>query len=84
MDKVSASIIDEVANGDVYVRDDYSGRGMYGDITYAVECENINTFATLLIQAVIMAVDSGDEELVSKFEQWDPRFDNMGLGIVVY
>ena len=55
---------------------DYSGRGMYGAETFAVE---FNASAMDLLNSVI-----NESELFTEVEAGQLRLDNMGLGLVLY
>jgi len=71
-------------NEDYEVRDDYSGRCMYGDTTYAIIVSNPLTLVAALGQLFI----EGPQE---EFLEADPppefrnlKVDSMGRGVVVY
>lgn len=85
MKKEVAEAIAEVAP-DLELRDDYSGRGMYGKNTYAICCDDITDLVGAAIEAVIdaMSDDRTDDawEIQRAFERI--RSDSMGLGQVFY
>lgn len=81
-----------VAYGDqtgaeITLRDDYSGRGMYGRTVAAVECD----FGTLVAAAAaagadLVAAADGDQDAASELidDLARIRSDNMGLGMIYY
>lgn len=76
----------EVDGVDLRLRDDYSGRGMFGEKTHAIVCDRLNEFL------VALATTAGELGLAGKDEDLeqitlacqDLRQDQMGLGIVLY
>lgn len=56
----------EAVNGDV--RDNYSGRGMFGKTCYAIDCND----------PVHTIIEAGKNGLPT------PKIDNMGKGFIVY
>lgn len=68
------------------IRDDYSGRGMYGDNTFAVVFDCQSDFQNALVFAAYAigrddSPDSAEDDLQALSSL---RLDSMGLGIVVY
>lgn len=72
------AIVDELANIhpwlEASVREEYSGRGMYGDTVVAIIMEEDDRVA-LGYAAALAGVDYRDVPR---------RADNMGLGVVIY
>lgn len=67
---------------DIEVRDDYSGRGMYGKITHAIVADSLcDLIPALLCHAAYDYVAVVEDGL---FDDFKLRQDNMGLGIVLY
>jgi len=67
---------------DIEVRDEYSGRGMYGKTTYAIITDSItDLIPALLCHAAYDYVDIVADGL---FDNFKLRQDSMGLGIVLY
>jgi hypothetical protein len=66
----------------VEIRDDYSGRGMYGKTTYAVVVDS----ACDLIPSLLRHAAHNYVEVVAEgiFDDFELRQDDMGLGIVLY
>ena len=86
MELYLAEKIAENSYDEVEVREDYSGRGMYGETTAALTAESLSSIIVGMVRAAVELADSEDdasvEELVDFAEGM--RTDNMGLGIVVY
>ena len=74
--------LDNVTCGEARLRDDYSGRGMYGETTYAISGDFDHADVA---EAVAEIYDSGDADA---FDLKPAHFryvtDDMGLGIVIY
>ena len=74
------------ASGDL--RPMYSGRGMYGDSTYAVVFDNEKDFKDAMVDiAFQLGIGSergfeGEDEIADELKRL--RIDNLGLSIVVY
>jgi len=89
MDKHIAEGIEEGAQDfgkEVEVREDYSGRGMYGDTTTALIASDISDVIVGMIQFAVNMKEAEDDEtidLICKTAE-HLRTDQMGLGIVVY
>lgn len=67
--------------GNVEVRDNYSGRGMFGRICYGIVCDEYEFFETL---GNIM-VDGTEEEREEVAEYISNiKRDNMGLDMIYY
>lgn len=64
------------------LRDEYSGRGMYGDKTAAIEFDSESDFYSAL--AEVMECDIEDREEVAKYLRGRVNIDSMGRGIIVY
>ena len=89
MDKHIAEGIEEGAQDfgkEVEVREDYSGRGMYGETTTALIASDISDVIVGMIQyAVYMKEEENDDAIDLLCETVEYlRTDQMGLGIVVY
>jgi len=63
----------------IEIRDNYSGRGMYGKTTFAVVVDSVcDLIPALLRQA------QEDPESIPDVSTFTLRQDNMGLGVVLY
>jgi hypothetical protein len=83
MTSAQATFLEEILsyNMGVEIRDDYSGRGMYGEKTYAlvVDGSHSDVINCILNSGVDLEKGLDDEET------WDLRFDSMGRSsIVIY
>lgn len=65
---------------DCEIRDDYSGRYMFGRQTHALVVSNL---ADLLGPAIEQAAYLDEDELPD-FEDFKPQVDDMGLEVVIY
>lgn len=66
-------------------RDDYSGRGMYGESTFAVCYDDTGDFESALLNAAFDLGKNGDGDVEEVLhEMKNLRKDSMGMGIVVY
>lgn len=83
-----------VENGyDMELYEDYSGRGMFGDTTTGVVCDNLNVFlasvSEIFFEMILDAKDLGDDfdtesaEILSK-SVGRIRVDNLGKNIIIY
>lgn len=65
------------------IREEYSGRSMYGKTTTAIECDSQSDFLELMFAAVLHAGDTGEVP-----ECWGDEngisMDSMGRGVIVY
>lgn len=66
---------------DIEMDKDYSGRGMFGDTTYAVTLSGIASLATLIAVAA-RDLETGHEDFVEDMQNL--RSDNMGREYVYY
>ena len=67
------------------MRDDYSGRGMYGETTYAVCFDSQSDFERALLNAAFDLGQNGADDVEGLLSDLrNLRRDSMGLGIVVY
>lgn len=68
------------------IRDDYSGRGMFGKSEHAVVFDNHTDFHRALVFAAFELGQDGSFEDPESFllDLGNLRLDSMGLGIVVY
>jgi hypothetical protein len=85
MDQKLAELIEYHCNdyGGVSMRDDYSGRGMYGMETYAIVCEE--SPAEILGQLLARVRDEDiDLDELQEVKSFSMRTDSMGLGVVIY
>lgn len=66
---------------DVNIRDNYSGRGMYGDTCFGIDFDSPRDMAKFVIAWAYSAGERGEE-----LPEWLPEFreDSMGRGIIVY
>lgn len=64
------------------IRDDYSGRGMYGKQTFGVVFDSQADFHKALVDAAYIAGEQDDDDM--RQELTGLTLDSMGLGIVVY
>lgn len=83
MTKEQANFFKEALdNDDIYpveIRDDYSGRAMYGETTFAIITDSIcELIPSLLRQA------QEDPDSMPDFSDFNLQQDSMGLGIVLY
>ena len=99
MTEEMANAFDEFSPDEIEIRDDYSGRAMYGELTHAVCFESAGDFQQALA-AVALAIgsDMGEvegtgvvspvylDQLQRLADELRKGFqiDSMGLGIVVY
>ena len=67
---------------DIEVDNDYSGRGMYGDTTYAVTVSGVASLATLIAVAGRSIDSASHEQFVTDMQNL--RSDNMGRDYVYY
>lgn len=85
MDAKLADIIADLLETDGYeasVRDDYSGRGMYGATTHGIDTDA--SPATILGVVISNAEYFVDRDLTPLFPDTGLRWDNMGLGYILY
>jgi hypothetical protein len=72
----------EMHSCEIEVREDYSGRGMYGKSTAAIVCDESNMF-----EAIAGIMESGDEEereYVADNIRYGFKTDSMGYSTVYY
>jgi hypothetical protein len=69
---------------EVEARESYSGRGMFGDTTAAVEFAHWRDLLVAVAQAALDADDEAGEDAELLEELHRLRFDDMGLGHVAY
>ena len=86
MTKKQAEFIVEAAENEglsgVEIYKNYSGRGMYGDTTFAITADNLpDLFAATLRFALEEETDGENEGLLDNFDLCQ---DSMGLGVVIY
>jgi hypothetical protein len=67
---------------DVSIRDDYSGRGMYGRSTYAIAGDFTMNDVIVAVATLFASGDAQDENLCP--DDFTFSQDQMGLGIVIY
>lgn len=67
---------------DIEVDKDYSGRGMYGDTTYAVTVSGVASLASLIAVAGRSIDSASHEQFVTDMQNL--RSDNMGRDYVYY
>lgn len=67
----------------VQVYEDYSGRGMYGETTTALQIDEMQSFYTAL-SIVMEDGDSEDREWVADFLSDGVQWDQLGKGFVIY
>ena len=67
---------------DIEVDKDYSGRGMYGDTTYAVTVSGVASLASLIAVAGRSVDSASHEDFVEDMQNL--RSDNMGREYVYY
>ena len=67
---------------DIEVDNDYSGRGMFGDTTYAVTVSGVASLATLIAVAGRSMNSASHEDFVEDMQNL--RSDNMGRDLVYY
>ena len=91
--QMSRKLFDTLGEYELDVRDDYSGRFMYGATCFAIDVDRVSTavydFINILQEMLEIEVD---EELIEEVKEFldydwssaDIRTDNMGLGYVVY
>ncbi|MGR3218479.1 MAG: hypothetical protein ACUZ8H_01495 [Candidatus Anammoxibacter sp.] len=78
----AAQIIDQYSMNDVEIREDYSGRAMYGGVTDAIVMESVSEFYGSLGR-VMMNGNEDDRRIVGEFLQ-NIRQDSMGLSVIFY
>lgn len=61
------------------IRDDYSGRGMFGKTTTGIVCGSIEEFVKSCVAATLEEPESMEEIFTENI-----RSDNMGLDIIFY
>jgi hypothetical protein len=67
------------------IRDDYSGRGMYGKSTHAVVYDSRGDFESALINAAFEVGARGSDNVEGILgELKNLGTDSMGMGIIVY
>jgi hypothetical protein len=67
------------------IRDEYSGRGMFGKTTYAVVFDSQGEFQRALLYAAYSLGENGADDAEGLLKELcDLGIDSMGLGIVVY
>lgn len=84
MTEAQATFLEEILSYkmDVSVRNDYSGRGMYGEQTYALVVDGSQAD---VINCVMNSGVNLGEEVEATEDKWRLRFDNMGhSSIVIY
>ena len=91
--KISRNIYDLLQSEDLAVRDDYSGRYMYGDRCFGIDVDNPATAVYSIVETLRRIVeyhasepDTVEEaEGLIKSDCWlDSKMDSMGLGYIVY
>jgi hypothetical protein len=65
------------------VREDYSGRAMYGDSTAGVVGSSEDFFEGL-IRTAIEAGRDDDDEMINKLKELNVNTDSMGLDTIFY
>lgn len=85
MTKEQAEFLEKVSiecgNQECDIRDDYSGRSMYGKTTYGVVVSDI----TILLADCINYLRNEDAEDINKVPDFEEfRMDNMGRDIIIY
>lgn len=74
-----ALVNDDLETENDIIRENYSGRGMYGKTTFAIVTDSVSD----LIPALLRQAQE-DPESMPDFSTFVLRQDNMGLGIVLY
>ena len=75
----------EESDEDGEVREDYSGRCMYGETTHAVVFDSKGDYERALVRASYELGVRGSDDVEGVLSDLDNlRTDSMGLGIVVY
>jgi hypothetical protein len=82
MTKEAAEILAECSEAECNVRDDYSGRGMYGKVVHAVSFDSTDDLHTALLEAGFKLGEESNYDLLEELKGLGS--DGMGLGIVVY
>jgi len=90
MKREIAELLNDVSDGKGQLYEGYSGRGMFGNETWAVTFDSTEDYTSSLIDAAYqVGVDCGETmgRVNGEFELDDlknMRTDSMGFGIVVY
>lgn len=69
---------------DLDIREDYSGRGMYGVTTVAVVLDRASDLAAIAFEAGRATAHDRDEAAEAVHDLRNLRQDSMGHGVVVY
>jgi hypothetical protein len=80
-------------NPDLQLYGNYFGRGMYGETTTAITCDNIRDFfyavGDLMYEMILDAMHDGEEYDTSDAEELrnllsNFRQDSLGMGVIIY
>lgn len=63
---------------------DYSGRGMYGDKTHAIVCDDIVDILGPALRVAFELQELEGMDDMPDFDDFDPSVDSMGTGCVIY
>jgi hypothetical protein len=74
-----AIINDDLETENDIIRENYSGRGMYGKTTFAVVVDSVCDLVSALLRQA-----QEDPESIPDVSTFTLRQDNMGLGVVLY
>jgi hypothetical protein len=66
----------------INLRESYSGRGMFGMTTWAIDLDSWNDFTELAVEAAGYMLSAEKQHFLHAIRRM--RSDSMGLGIVVY
>lgn len=69
-------------NFDIQVREDYSGRGMYGKTTTGVVCDDSEIFEA--IASIMTECNEDEREYVANQIRYGFRTDSMGYNTIYY
>jgi hypothetical protein len=78
-----AKILVEVID-DSYLREDYSGRGMFGKTTAGFVVDNLADTMSAIINCADVFIDIEDGDVYPMFGDVRLKIDNMGKGYIIY
>ena len=89
--EIAELIVDQ--DYDLQIYEDYSGRGMYGKTTTAIQCDNIQDFMGAVGEAFMNMISDasfeGEEYDMSQAEELQKVLsnysqDSLGMGYIIY
>lgn len=92
--EMKRSLFESLKTFDLAIRDDYSGRGMFGAQCFALDTDNLATSVAWLTNALVEFIQNASAEeqdavdcateLLEQNAFANPKVDSMGLGYIVY